>query len=121
MQTEVRRVQAWLEEVMPGRPQGYQIGPYLVHHIDDLMTDMGLPTRRTGNFVSEYFGSFSPARYRDLAEERRQASSHNIDRRRYYLSARHAFAGFAALTLAGALRRHEARRRARANHDWNQM
>jgi dimethylaniline monooxygenase (N-oxide forming) len=123
MQTEVRRVQAWLEEVMPGRPQGYQIGPYLVHHIDDLMTDMGLPTRRTGNFVSEYFGSFSPARYRDLGEERRRASC-NIDRRRYYLSARHAFAGFVALTLAGALRRHDAaRRRARANehHDWNQI
>jgi hypothetical protein len=119
MQAEVRRVQAWLEEVMPARPQGYFIGPYLVHHIDDLMVDMRLPTRRTSNFVSEYFGWFSPTRYRDLAEERRQASSHNIDRRRYYLSARHAFVVFAALTLAGALRRHDAtRRRARASKEY---
>ncbi|MEY8013760.1 flavin-containing monooxygenase [Mycobacterium servetii] len=121
MQTEIRRVQAWLEEVMPARPQGYQIGPHLVHHIDDLLADMGLPTRRTSNFVSEYFGSFSPTRYRNLAQERRPARGRKIDRRRYYLSAQHALAAFAALTLVGVLRRHNATRRRTNEHpDRNQ-
>ena len=88
MRSELRRVRAWLEEVLPARPQGYFVGPYLVHHIDDLMTDMGLPTRRTSNFVSEYLGRFSPVRYQDLAEERRLARNGDINpRHRYYLAA----------------------------------
>jgi dimethylaniline monooxygenase (N-oxide forming) len=73
MQDEIRRVQAWLEQALPARCQGYFVGPYLAHHIDDLMTDMGLPAPRTSNFVSEYMRLFSPARYRALAEERRLA------------------------------------------------
>jgi len=117
MQAEVRHVHAWLQEVMPARPQGYQLGPYLVHHIDDLMADMGLPTRRTGNFVSEYLGRLSPARYRELAEERQLVQTGSLNRPPgYYISARHALSGFAALTVAGALRRHVAARgRVRAN------
>lgn len=105
MQREVGRVRAWLAEVMPPRPQGYFLGPYLTHHIDDLVGDMGLPTRRTSNFLTEYLGSFSPTRYRDLAEHRQLARKGNIHPRRTYVSAGHAIGGLAALTFAHAVRR----------------
>jgi hypothetical protein len=88
------------------RPGRRGIWPYLAHHIDDLVADMGLPTRRTSNFVAEYLGRFSPTRYRDLAEERRLARGDRDQRRRPpYLSAGHALGGLAALTLADVLRR----------------
>ena len=73
MNAEIQRVGTWLAEVLPARPQGYLIGPYLAHHIDDLVADMRLPTRRASNVASEYLGMFSPARYRDIAEQRRLA------------------------------------------------
>jgi len=75
MQDELRCVQAWLRQVLPARDQGYFVGPYLAHHIDDLMADMGLPTRRTSNIVTEYLRPLWPARYRGLAQERRLAHS----------------------------------------------
>jgi hypothetical protein len=75
MEAEVQRVGAWLADVFPARPQGYYLGPYLAHHIDDLVADMGLPTRRTSNVVAEYLGAFSPARYREVAEQRRLVQS----------------------------------------------
>jgi hypothetical protein len=73
MEAEIERVSAWLAEVLPARPQGYLLGPYLAHHIDDLVADMGLQTRRTSNVVLEYLAPFTPARYRDIADQRRLA------------------------------------------------
>jgi dimethylaniline monooxygenase (N-oxide forming) len=106
MQEEIRRVRAWLAEVLPARPEGYFLGPYLAHHIDDLVADMRLPTRRCSNFLTEYVGPFSPARYRDLAQERRLArNGNNRHRRQLYVSGGHAIGGLAALTLARAVRR----------------
>jgi hypothetical protein len=60
MEAEIQRVHAWLTEVFPGRPHGYFLGPYLMHHIDDLLTDMGLPTQRTRNVFTEYLGRSHP-------------------------------------------------------------
>jgi dimethylaniline monooxygenase (N-oxide forming) len=71
MEAEIQRVRAWLAEVLPARPQGYFLGPFLTHHIDDLVTDMGVPTRRTGNVFSEYLGPFGPARYRNIVDQQR--------------------------------------------------
>jgi dimethylaniline monooxygenase (N-oxide forming) len=106
MEAEVDRVRGWLGDALPARAQGYFIGPYLAHHIDDLVADMGVPTQRTSTFVTEYLGPVLPARYRGLAEERRLASSNGTQRRRrYYLSAGHATGALAALTLARAARR----------------
>ncbi|MEG8183892.1 NAD(P)/FAD-dependent oxidoreductase [Nocardia terpenica] len=73
MNTEIRRVHAWLADTFPACPQGHFIGPHLIHHIDDLLTDMAVPTRRTGNVFAEYLSAFSPARYRDVAAKRRLA------------------------------------------------
>jgi cation diffusion facilitator CzcD-associated flavoprotein CzcO len=75
MKAEIQRVHAWLAVMLPARPQGYFIGPCVAHHIDDLLTDMGLPTRRTRNVFTEYFGPFLPSRYADVAEQRRYRSS----------------------------------------------
>jgi hypothetical protein len=75
MKAEIKRVHAWLAVMLPARPEGYFVGPCVAHHIDDLLTDMGLPTRRTRNVLTEYLGSFTPARYCDVAEQRRYRSS----------------------------------------------
>ena len=71
MEAEIQRVSTWLADAFPARAQGYFIGPHLIHHIDELMADMGLPARRTNNLFTEYLGPFSPARYRDVGDQRR--------------------------------------------------
>ena len=101
MQAEIHRVSAWLSEALPARPHGYWLGPYLAHYIDDLVADMGLPTRRTSNFVTEHLGTFLPVRYRNLAEELRQKSTDDTRRRRpHYFGAGHALGLLVALALA---------------------
>jgi hypothetical protein len=74
MTAEIQRVHAWLAEMLPARSQGYFVGPCVAHHIDDLLTDIGVPTRRTRNVFTEYLGAFRPARYCDVTEERRARS-----------------------------------------------
>jgi dimethylaniline monooxygenase (N-oxide forming) len=73
MEREIARVQEWTAEVFPARKEGYFIGQYLAHYVDDLVRDMGLRTFRTGNVLAEYFLPFWPERYQKLAEERRRA------------------------------------------------
>ncbi|MFF2556504.1 flavin-containing monooxygenase [Nocardia sp. NPDC058058] len=71
MDAEITRVRTWLAEEFPARAWGFYVGPHLIHHIDDLLTDMEVPTRRTRNLVTEYLGDFTPARYADLTAQRR--------------------------------------------------
>ncbi|MQY28846.1 flavin-containing monooxygenase [Nocardia aurantia] len=73
MRAEIARVHAWVERELPARREGFFVGPHLLHHIDDLMTDMRLPVRRSRTAFAEYAGKFSPARYRDVAAERARA------------------------------------------------
>lgn len=70
MEQEIDRVLAWTAEVFPERAAGYFIGLYIAHFADDLLRDMGLRTRRSGNIFSEYFGRFWAERYTGIAEER---------------------------------------------------
>jgi hypothetical protein len=72
MEEEISRVLQWAVDTFPGRSQGYYIGPYVAHYLDDLLRDMGLPRRRARNFFSEYFGPFWPDRYRGIDEQRRR-------------------------------------------------
>ncbi|MDF3145655.1 MULTISPECIES: NAD(P)/FAD-dependent oxidoreductase [unclassified Streptomyces] len=44
---------AWQERVLPGSG-GYDFGPYDIHCADELLHDMGLPSRRAGNLLAEY-------------------------------------------------------------------
>ncbi|MEE4495916.1 hypothetical protein [Streptomyces sp. BE230] len=44
---------AWQEQVLPGSG-GYDFGPYRIHCADELLRDMGLPSRRAGNVLAEY-------------------------------------------------------------------
>lgn len=71
MNAEIHRVHTWLADVFPARPHGYYLGPFLMHHIDDLLNDMDVPIRRTRNVFSEYLGPLSPARYCDIVQQRR--------------------------------------------------
>jgi hypothetical protein len=100
MEAEIERVHAWLAEVMPGRREGYFVGPYLTHYLDELVRDMGLSPRRTSNFLAEYVARVWATRYRTLGEERRRVA--RGERARpvpFYLSAGH---GLALATLAAA-------------------
>ncbi|MGH3908547.1 MAG: flavin-containing monooxygenase [Pseudonocardiaceae bacterium] len=64
---------AWQEQVLPGS-RGYDFGPYDVHCADELMHDMGLPSRRAGNLLAEYLLPGGVAhRYPGLTAERRGA------------------------------------------------
>lgn len=71
MQTEIHRVQSWRSAVLPTQPQGHILGPFLAHHIDELLTDMNLPTRRTTNILTENLAPLYPTRYTGLTDERR--------------------------------------------------
>jgi hypothetical protein len=73
MEREISRVLRWASEAFPGRSEGYYIGPFVAHYLDELLSDMGLPRKRSGNFFTEYFAPFWPDRYRNLGEERRRA------------------------------------------------
>lgn len=70
MEKEIDRLLAWIKE-FTYRTSGYFLGPVNVHYLDDLIRDMGLPTKRTNNFFTEYVGTSWPERYSGLAEERR--------------------------------------------------
>ena len=72
MEQEIARVERWASEVVPGRDQGYFIGPFIAHYADDLLRDMGLPTRRRSNIFAEYMAPFWPERYGTLAADRRR-------------------------------------------------
>jgi hypothetical protein len=73
MEGEIERVSAWQAEVFPAHPEGHFLGPYIAHHTDELLVDMGLPTRRMNNALAEYLAPYTPKRYKDLAAQRRAA------------------------------------------------
>lgn len=73
MDQEIDRVLAWASDTFPEGWGGFFIGPHISHYVDDLMEDMGLPTRRVGSVLREIFGRYSPVRYRSVHDERRRA------------------------------------------------
>jgi cation diffusion facilitator CzcD-associated flavoprotein CzcO len=88
MQKEVDRVSAWMKDYTY-RSSGYFLGPVNVHYFDDLIGDMGLPTKRTNNFLTEYMGTSWPERYRGLAEERRILREQGSVPGKFYFSGLH--------------------------------
>jgi dimethylaniline monooxygenase (N-oxide forming) len=72
IEREIGRVLDWANEVFPARSEGYFVGPYLGHYLDDLLGDMRLPRKRAGNLFLEYFAPLWPHRYRNLAEQRQR-------------------------------------------------
>lgn len=50
MEHEISQVLQWAAEIFPARSQGYFIGPYVAHYLDDLLRDIGLSCRQTSNF-----------------------------------------------------------------------
>ncbi|QQQ79944.1 hypothetical protein IOD16_17055 [Saccharothrix sp. 6-C] len=52
---------------------GYDFGPYDLHAADELLHDLGLPSRRTGNVLAEYLLPGVAHRYRGLTAESRSA------------------------------------------------
>lgn len=78
-ETMERRLE-WQERVMPGT-KGYHYGPYDLHSTDELLMDMGIPTRRSNSLVSEYLLPGARARrYADLQTERNGAADPSASR-----------------------------------------
>ncbi len=100
MQREIDRVLSWVQEYTT-RTAGFFLGPINVHYLDDLVQDMGLEPKRTGNFLTEYFGVSWPARYQGIGAERRQARSGVLTNPKFYLSGTHVIAALigAAIVL----------------------
>lgn len=74
MRETVERRLEWQERVLPDT-KGYHYGPYDLHAADELLIDMGIPTRRSDSLVSEYLlpGARS-RRYADLTAQRERAA-----------------------------------------------
>ena len=98
MQQEIDRVLAWIEDYTT-RKSGFFLGPINVHYLDDLIEDMGLATKRTSNFLTEYMGVSWPKRYLNLGEERRLARTNTPVKAKFYLRGIHALIGLATITL----------------------
>ena len=92
MDRDIKRLENWAKERVPELEDGVFTGPYIAHYVDELMRDMGLPTKRTSNFLQEYFGTFLPARYATLGQELKAARTGRL-KRRFYLSSLHVLAG----------------------------
>jgi len=98
MNDEIDRVRRWLHEVLPVRTEGYFVGPYLAHYLDELMDDMRLRTLRTSNFYLEHMFPLLPSRYADVADERKDLREGGRPRAKFYLSGP-VFAGVAGVAL----------------------
>ena len=102
MDREIDRLENWAKERVPESEDGVFTGPYIAHYVDDLMRDMGLPTRRTGNFLHEYLGTFLPSRYGTIGQELKAARDGTL-KRRPYLNSLHVLAVIIALGIIALL------------------
>ena len=73
MEREIARMHEWARQVYPGRDEGYFVGGHVTSYVDELLQDLGLPTRRADSFYAEWFEPNSADRYEGLGEERRVA------------------------------------------------
>jgi len=71
MNEEIARVRRWAKKVFSHRNDGYFIGAYVSSYLDELLTDMGLPTRRAESFFKEHFYPAWAMRYRKVEDERK--------------------------------------------------
>ncbi|NBA87756.1 NAD(P)-binding domain-containing protein [Emticicia sp. CRIBPO] len=70
MKKEIATHQEWLLKRAPNNhASGTCIIPFSFHHADELMRDMGLKTKRTGNPLKEFMSPFNPGIYKGLTEE----------------------------------------------------
>lgn len=70
MEREITRVREWAARVFPKRSEGYFIGGYVAQYVDELLSDMGLPTRRAPSLLAEIGGPIWAERYADVPAER---------------------------------------------------
>ncbi len=71
MNAEIARVRQWSKKVFSHRNDGYFIGAYVSSYLDELLTDMGLQTRRAESFFKEHFYPAWAMRYRKVEDERK--------------------------------------------------
>lgn len=70
MEREIDRVLAWSARVFPEQPAGHFIGGYIAHYADELLRDLGLPTRRASGRLAELLRPLTADRYNGLGVER---------------------------------------------------
>lgn len=64
----------WLDELIP-QHRGYDYGAYNFHTFDELLVDVGVPTRRRSNVLAEWLVPGRGRMYDGLHEERRAVRS----------------------------------------------
>ena len=69
----IDRAHEWADSNMPDRGAEGWLGPYFLHYVDELITDMGLETKRARGFVREYLTMYRASRFAGLGDERRRA------------------------------------------------
>jgi dimethylaniline monooxygenase (N-oxide forming) len=98
MDSEIELLENWAKQRVPESEDGVFTGPYIAHYVDELLGDMGIPTKRTSNFMSEYMGTFLPTRYGSLGQELREAhESNNRVRGGFYFSSIYTLLGIAVI------------------------
>ena len=102
MDREIDRLENWAKERLPESEDGVFTGPYIAHYVDELMRDMGMPTKRTGNFLREYLGTFLPSRYGTLGQELK-ANREGTRKRRFYINSLHALIAIVAIGIIALL------------------
>lgn len=82
MKQEIARVRKWTAKIFPKRAEGYFIGGYVAHYLDELMRDMGLHPWQTTSFLSEYLAPLWAERYQTRLRSAASACSpkRHIDR-----------------------------------------
>ncbi|RIV18665.1 FAD-binding protein [Fibrisoma montanum] len=79
MKREIGLHHDWLRQRAPhSSASGTCIIPFSFHHADELMRDMGLPTRRTRNPITEFMAPFNPVMYKGLAQELQTLNAANV-------------------------------------------
>ena len=71
MQTHVDHVHTWSDRLYPNRGPEHFIGGFVVHHVLDLIEDMGCLVNRMSNAKEDIWSPFLPRRFEGLSDERR--------------------------------------------------
>ena len=72
MEKSIDKVLSWAQRTFPYAANGYHLGPFVSHYVDELLGDMNLETHRSESLLAEFFRPNFPSKYEGVTEERRR-------------------------------------------------
>jgi len=82
----IKKFHDWQENLYKNKCSGNFIGVHVTHYIDELLTDMGLPTNRCNNFITENLTPIWADKYKNLREELREKNIGKKPIKKFYFS-----------------------------------